>query len=105
MPIRTLIDNTYHVFDSQGTALSWLSGARIAQIRIFAIDTTAAVVLQLAAGTPWFQWSYLVHGAVSVGSAASVVPTLYTIPMGGVGVKTGIIPTTLTAATAWIDFL
>mgnify|MGYP001573287815 FL=1 len=103
MPIRTIIDNTYYVFDSQGTALTWLAGARIAQIRIFAVTTAANVEFQLAAGTPWFTFSYLQTVAVNTG--ITLVPSTFTFPMGGVGVKTGIIPTTLTAATAWIDFV
>lgn len=100
MPIRTIIDNTYHVFDSQGTVLTWLAGARIAQIRILAVTTAATVELQVAAGTPWFNFSYL-----QTVTANTVVPSLFVFPMGGVGVKTGLIPTTLTAATAWIDFV
>ena len=103
MPIRTVIENTYHVFDSQGTVLPWNTGSRIAQIRIFAVTTAASVEFQLAAGTPWFTFSYL--QTVAVNSGITLVPSTFTFPMGGVGVKTGIIPTTLTAATAWIDFI
>ena len=103
MPIRTIIDNTYHVFDSQGTVLTWPTGARIAQIRIFAVTTAAIVEFQIAAGTPWFDFSYL--QTVAVNSGITLVPSYFTFPMGGVMVKTGLIPTTLTAATAWIDFV
>ena len=105
MPIRTIIDNTYYVFDSLGTALPWPAGARIQQIRLATLSTLAAVEFQVRAGTPWFVWSYLTHGAVSVGSAASVIESYHTIQMGGVRVPTAIIPTTLTACSAWIDFV
>ena len=108
MPIRTIVDNTFYLFDSAGTALAstvWPAGARISQIRILALTTAASVTFQIAAGTPWFEWSYTQVGFAGVGSTVSVVPTLYTIPMGGIRVPTAIIPTTLTAATAWIDFV
>lgn len=108
MPIRALVDNTFYLFDSLGTALAstvWPTGARVSQIRIFALDTTAAVTFQIAAGTPWFQWAYTRNTSVAAGSADSIVPGHFVIPMGGMRVPTAIIPTTLTAATAWIDFV
>ena len=109
MPIRTIVDNTFYLFDSAGTALGstvWPAGARVSQIRILAINTLASVTFQIVAGTPWFQWDYLTQASVPVTSSNSViVPNLYVIPMGGMRVPTAIIPTTLTAATAWIDFI
>lgn len=105
MPIRALLDNTYYVFDSLGTAIAWNAGSRIQQIRLLALDTTATVEFQIAAGTPWFRWTYTVHGTFgSGGTGGSVVTSHHVIPMGGVKVPTAIIPTTLTACSAWIDF-
>ena len=104
MPIRAILDNTYYVFDSLGTALPWPSGARIQQIRLFALNTASVAEFQVAAGTPWFRWAYTTNASVAAGSADSIVPGHFVIPMGGVRVPTAIIPTTLTACTAWIDF-
>lgn len=105
MPIRTLVDNTYYVFDAQGTGLTWPAGARIQQIRLFTLNTTAAVEFQVVAGTPWFSWNYLVHGTLLGGTSISIIQSYHTIPMGGVRCPTAIIPTTLTACSAWIDFV
>ena len=105
MPIRTILDNTFYLFDFLGTALPatvWPSGARVSQIRILALDTSAAVEWQIAAGTPWFRWSYLQVGFAGIGSAVSVTPAMFTIPMGGMRVPTAMIPTTMTACSAWI---
>lgn len=100
-----LIDSTYVVDAAGAAALAWPGGARISQVRIFAIDTTASATFLLAAGTPILRWNFITHGAVSVGSATSVVQALAVIPLGGVRYPTAWIPTTLTACTAWIDFL
>ena len=100
-----LLDNTYVVFGSQGTALAWPAGARIAQVRILALDTTASAVFQVVAGTSIFEWRYLVHELGVGTSARSIQTAMHVFPMGGVGFKTAWIPTTLTACTAWIDFL
>ena len=98
MPIRTTIDNTYHLFDSTaGRLTNWPSGARISQIRLHAVNTAAAATFQIAAGTPFFEWAY-------VGAGAGIAPGHYIFPMGGVPCPTAFIPTTLTACTAWIDF-
>lgn len=105
MPLRTLFDNTYYIYDSQGTALPWLSNSKIAQIRILANNTSANVVFQAMVGTPFFEWRYLLHGSAAGTSSQAVEPALFVIPMGGVRCPTALIPTTLTAATAWIDFL
>ena len=108
MPIQTIVDNTFYLFDSGGTALAstvWPSGARVSQIRIFAVNTLAAVTLQVAAGTPWFQWNYIQSGFTGVGSSISITQSTFAFPMGGMRVPTAIIPTTLTACTAWIDFI
>jgi len=105
MPIRAIVDNTYYIFDSLGTALSWPAGARIQQIRLLTLNTTASAEFQVVAGTPWFSWSYVTHGTFGAGgTGGSVVAAHHVIPMGGVRVPAAIIPTTLTACTAWIDF-
>ena len=99
MPIQTILDNTYYIFDSLGTALLWNAGSRIQQIRILSLSTTATVEFQAVAGTPVFRWNYLANGSTN-----TFAPSMYVIPMGGVSFPTAWIPTTLTAATAWIDF-
>ena len=99
-----LIDNTFVVFASQGTALAWPSGARISQVRLLALNTLASCVFQAVVGTPIFEWRYLVHGTVTPGSGVAVVDATHTIPMGNVSFPTAWIPTTMTACTAWIDF-
>ena len=104
MPGNQLIDNTYYVFVGSGTAIPWPAGARIQQIRLFTTSTLASLEFQVSAGTPWLLWNYITHGAVSVGSAATLIQSYHTIPMGGVRCQTAIIPTTLTACSAWIDF-
>lgn len=108
MPIQTVVDNTFYLFDSAAGRLAstvWPAGARVSQIRVLANTTAASINLQIVAGTPWFQWSYTQVGFAGIGSTVSVVPSLHTFPMGGIYVPTAFIPTTLTAATAWIDFV
>ena len=99
-----LIDNTYLVSTSQGTALAWPRGARIAQVRLLAIDTTASCVFQAIAGTPMFEWRYLLHELGTSTSARTIQTAMHVFPMGNVGFPTAWIPTTMTACTAWIDF-
>lgn len=105
MPNNQIIDNTYYVFVGSVTAIPWPQGARIQQIRLFTANTTASVEFQVVAGTPWFLWNYITHGALFTASGGSVIQSHHVIPMGGVRVPTAIIPTTLTACTAWIDFV
>ena len=102
MPLQ---DSTYIIYASQGTALSWPVGARIAQVRILAANTTASVVFQANVGTPIFEWRYLLHELGTSTSARSIETAMHVFPMGGVRMPTAWIPTTLTACTAWIDFL
>ena len=99
-----LMDNTYLVNVSQTTPLAWPRGARISQIRILAIDTTAACSFQAVAGTAMFEWRYLLHELGAGTSSRAIVSAMHVFPMGGVGFPTAWIPTTLTACTAWIDF-
>ena len=99
-----LLDNTYLVDTVAGTPLNWSSGSTISQVRVLALDTNASLTFHIAAGTPIFRFSMLTQGAVSVGSAVSIAPALYTFPMGSVRYPTAWIPTILTACTAWIDF-
>ena len=96
-----LLNNTYLV-DAQATsALAWPSGARISQVRILALDTTASATFTIVAGgTPVFRFAMLTQGA-----GTSIQPALFTYPLGGVSYPVAWIPTTLTACTAWIDFL
>ena len=105
MPGNQIIDNTYYIFVGSGTAIPWPVGARIQQIRLFTTNTTATVEFQVVAGTPWFSWNYLIHGSAIASSATSVISAYHTIPMGGVQCRLAIIPTTLTACSAWIDFV
>lgn len=100
-----LIDSTYIVFASQGTALAWPSGARIAQVRLLALNTSASCVFQAVVGTPIFEWRYLLHELGSGTSSRDVISAMYTFSLGGVRFPTAWIPTTMTAVTAWIDFL
>ena len=96
-----LIDSTYLVDAQATTALSWPGGARFSQVRILALDTTAAATFTIVAGgTPIFRFAVLTQGA-----GTSIQPALFTFPLGGVRYPTAWIPTTLTACTAWIDFL
>ena len=102
MPIQTIVGNTFYLFDSAAGRLAdtvWPAEAVISQIRILSLSTSAAVEFHIQAGTPWFRWAYLANG-----STQTFVPSMYVIPMGNVRLQTAIIPTMLTAATAWIDF-
>ena len=105
MPLIQIIGSTYHIFDSQGTAIAWPQGAHVSQIRILALNTSANVVFQVIPGTPVFEWRYVLHELGAGTSSRDVVSALHVIPMGGISMQTAIIPTTMTAATAWIDFL
>jgi hypothetical protein len=100
---NVLIDNTFYVDTPGAVALSWPTGARVSQVRIFGVDTTAAAIF-VVAGTPILRWGFVTQGAVSVGSATAVVDALTVIPMGNVRFPTAWAPSTLTACTAWIDF-
>ena len=105
MPVQTIIGNTYYIYDSLGTVLAWPAGMRVAQIRLLALNTAAEAIFQVSAGTPFLEWRYIRAEAASAASSRVVEPSLYVIPMGGVRMQVGLIPTTLTACTAWIDFL
>jgi len=100
-----LAGNTYFIQDSAGTALSWPSQARIQSVVFYAQNTSARATFQASAGTPILEFSLITQGAVSVGSATSVISGTYSIPLGGVSFQTAWIPTTLTACSAWIHFV
>ena len=101
MPLQ---DNTYIIYAAQAGALAWPTGARISQIRIVALNTSASAVFHANAGTPIFEWRYVLHELGAGTSSRDVVSAMHVFPMGGVSFPTAWIPTTLTACTAWIDF-
>ena len=102
MPIRVQVDNTYYIFDSTaGRVTNWPAAARVAQIRLVALTTAAAASWEITAGTPWFQWTLVTNAT----GAALVAPGYYTFPMGGMRMPDGPIFTTLTACSAWFDFI
>ena len=101
-----LIDNTYHVLDTSATALPWpTAGARIKSITLVATNTLAAVDFLINVGTPIFRFRFITHGAVNLGSSASVVPSTYSHDYGGVRFQTAWIPSTLTACSVWLHFI
>lgn len=99
-----LMDNTYLVNVAQTTPLAWPGGARIAQVRILAIDTTASCSFQAIAGTSIFEWRYIFQTFAGGTSDRTVINGMHVFPLGGVRFPSAWIPTTLTACTAWIDF-
>ena len=101
---NTLRDNTYLILDTSPTALEWPSGgARVKTVRLRMLNTTSVCVFNIVqAGTPIFMASLAIHG---VGSSAQVFQTLHNFDMGGVRFHSAWIPSTLTACTAWIDFV
>ena len=99
-----LMDNTYLISAPQTTPLDWPRSARIAQVRLLALDTTAACSFQAVAGTAIFEWRYIFQTFAGGSSDRTIISAMHVFPMGGVSFPTAWIPTTLTACTAWIDF-
>ena len=94
---NVLIDNTYYVDTPGAAVLNWPGGARVSQVRFFASDTSAAAIFTVS-GTPILRWAFF-------GSNATATLGAVVIPMGGTRFPTAWAPSTLTACTAWIDFL
>ena len=75
-------------------------------IRLWTAGTNASLEFQITAGTPWLRFDYLTHGInAGLGSGASVVERMFVLPFFGKRQSAAIIPTTLTAVSAWIEFL
>jgi len=106
MPGNQLIDNTYYIFDTSPSAVpSWPSGASIANIRLWTVGTNAALEFQITAGTPWLRFDYLTHGGFAAGSGGAVVERMFVLTFFGKRQSAAIIPTTLTAMSAWVEFV
>ena len=102
MPLNQIFDNTYFVTDSATSGLSWPSGgARIQSIVLHCLNTLAVARFEIYAGTPIFQFSFIQAGS----NSTTTFPSDYVFPIGGVRFQTAWIPTTLTACSAWINFV
>lgn len=98
---NSLVDNTYFIFDTQATALSWLSNARIQSVVFYATGTNASATFLIAVNSPILKFNLINH--VSMGGTVSL-PTTYSYNLNGVRFPTAWIPSTLTACSAWIHF-
>ena len=95
-----LLDSTYYIEDTATVALTWPSGMRVNQIRVWALSTAANLLFirgAASAATPTFRFTF-------IGSQSTAMPASYVFPMNGQMFPTAWIPSIVTAVTAWIDF-